>query len=92
MVRRIEISDLERQALIRASMDTIIEAHQQTGQLVYWEPIETAPRDGVELLLWNGKVIMVGSYVSTVNQWYVAGQGVIIMPTHWMFFPDPPQE
>jgi hypothetical protein len=92
MKRRIEMTELERQALIRASMDTIIEANQPTGQFVYWEPIETAPTDGVELLLWNGKTILVGSYVPTVNQWYASGQGVIIMPTHWMFFPLPPEE
>jgi hypothetical protein len=93
MKRRIEMTELERQALIRASMEALIEPEPEfTGQLVHWEPIKTAPTDGVELLLWNGKTIMVGSYVPTVNQWYASGQGVIIMPTHWMFFPLPPEE
>jgi hypothetical protein len=55
-----------------------------------WQPIETAPRDGTEILVWGG-----GHDVASV--WWQDGDedvwfngDVIVHPTHWMPLPKPP--
>jgi hypothetical protein len=71
----------------------IIEADalpEPEGETVYWYDMIYAPQTGEEVLLWNGKIIQVGSYAPTVNQWYLAGQGTIVKPIYWMPFPLPP--
>lgn len=67
-----------------------------------WQPIETAPRDGTDVLLfvpWKGKDVMaVGWWAQAIGgHWCLAG-GVEIDtdifdyadPTYWMPLPDPP--
>ena len=71
-----------------------------------WQPIETAPRDGTEVLLWGGDWeseisrpypncgVLVG-YSKSGMIFTVAGgshyEVWINCPTHWMPLPDPPQ-
>jgi hypothetical protein len=63
-----------------------------------WRPIETAPRDGTEVLLYttafNGEWIVVqGAYFSSPKQiddgWETAF-GFHGEPTHWQPLPPPP--
>lgn len=67
-----------------------------------WQPIETAPRDGSEILLWvgrawNGRLPFVGSYWFGnetkgfwMNEFYNGGQVPNFAPTHWRPLPAPP--
>lgn len=65
-----------------------------------WQPIETAPRDGSGVLIWNpssyqGKGgVFVGLYFNTRDhgmQWICHPGYIRAEPTHWMPLPAPPQ-
>jgi hypothetical protein len=66
-----------------------------------WQPIETAPRDGAELLLCAADPLVVGRFYRGVGQWADADPAFRsksgwfwafgIRPTHWMSLPDPPK-
>jgi hypothetical protein len=65
-----------------------------------WQPIETAPRDGAELLLCAADPLVVGRFYRGVGQWADANPAFRskagwfwafgIRPTHWMPLPAPP--
>jgi len=59
-----------------------------------WQPIDTAPKDGTRVLLWNvsGRYgIVEGWYAPTLPcpHWTV-GHGDLVSPTFWMPLPPPP--
>lgn len=72
-----------------------------------WQPIETAPKDGTEILLFEllrGEESMIragywedqGESIHDVGEaagWSIADSGYIgeIRPTHWMPLPAPPE-
>lgn len=65
-----------------------------------WQPIETAPKDGTQILLFWPYITQEGGV--TTGHWYRAGEGVpdrwyspivngyATPPTHWMPLPSPP--
>lgn len=57
-----------------------------------WEPIETAPKDGSEILLFfttHFSKICVGHYA--IGNWIESqGWSIADKPTHWMPLPEPP--
>lgn len=70
-----------------------------------WQPIETAPKDGRNLLLWGfpGTEVQIGCWldrqtishgqvIHTIQKWTAAGLFALNdgQPTHWMSLPDPP--
>ena len=69
-----------------------------------WQPIETAPLDGKELIVCDikqhvlSRISTVASYWNTHSEpgWRYYEQGddgcAFITPTHWMPFPEPPME
>jgi hypothetical protein len=65
-----------------------------------WQPIETAPRDGTEFLLYAPDSIINARHYLGVGQWAEPnGMGSIagwfwpyaIRPSHWMPLPSPPK-
>ena len=65
-----------------------------------WQPIETAPKDGVEVILWNGfqKCCVICFWHDVVGRWYVPSKGAYggwlgkDIATHWMPLPPAPEE
>jgi hypothetical protein len=74
------------------------EAAKQLEQVREWQPIETAPKDGSEVLVcgWNvcggvkKQVVRVGRWSSNCWQTGHAYNG-FMYTTHWMPLPDPPE-
>lgn len=54
-----------------------------------WQPIETAPKKGRNLIL----ILTPSKFpqVAYSNTWWMAGFSVECKPTHWMPLPEPPQ-
>ena len=64
-----------------------------------WRPIETAPKDGTDVLLWDGEEIFVGYWSDSI--WVSPGawvkeehrsDTVTYIPTHWQPLPAAPTE
>jgi hypothetical protein len=56
-----------------------------------WQPIETAPKDGTNLLVTDGKITALGwhdEFDAPEDPWC----GYIKRPTHWMPLPPPPKK
>ena len=59
-----------------------------------WQPIETAPKDGTEVLLCEPlsggyHFIVVGAFWRQLD--WITGGGRQVDPTHWMPLPAPPE-
>lgn len=62
-----------------------------------WQPIETAPKDGTTILLWEGEsgtecwvVPVTGSW--DCGEWTLTCHGFsTLAPSHWMPLPDRPE-
>lgn len=55
-----------------------------------WQEIETAPKDGTEILAWNGETCLCvvfhdGAWVENYDY-----AELVEIPTHWMPLPKPP--
>lgn len=58
-----------------------------------WRPIETAPRDGAEILTYRGDGLMaVASYWQSERVWTISDGMDICNVTHWMPLPDAPNK
>ena len=60
-----------------------------------WQPIETAPKDGTEVLVQMApKVIRLGWYFkpSSRTEGWCNKNGKRIIPTHWLPLPSPPAD
>lgn len=57
-----------------------------------WRPIETAPKNGTEVLLWceRRQGHFIGVWDSSSDRWKSFGN--TIYATHWMPMPEPPDE
>lgn len=59
-----------------------------------WQPIETAPKDGTEVLIWvelHGFMRRaVSHYAGQYADWVIPGIAGL-NPTHWMPLPEPPK-
>ena len=62
-----------------------------------WQPIETAPMDGTEVLLFGDRFDSAYLCAFHDGEWKYAGRypdcwdGGIVNPTHWMPLPAPPK-
>ena len=62
---------------------------------MYWQPIETAPKDGARILLWGGHDAVIGYWQDgTKNGWPTGWRTGIFVSTggytHWMPLPEAP--
>jgi hypothetical protein len=62
--------------------------------MIEWQPIETAPKDGTVVLLWDGEYVTQGTHFG--GMWLPHGEcdfaGPNWLPTHWMPLPEPPRD
>jgi hypothetical protein len=61
---------------------------------VGWQPIETAPKDGTIVLVWDGENMAVADWVEFPYRpggGWMEGIEVFSDPTHWMPLPEPPK-
>ena len=58
-----------------------------------WQPIETAPKDGVFVLITDGDVVQIGYYEDHLMAWrsYEDQCRLWSDPTHWQPLPAPPE-
>jgi hypothetical protein len=56
-----------------------------------WLPIETAPKDGTEILLTDGHYKRTGYWARRIEAWSIDTVVSLNMPTHWMPLPEPPR-
>lgn len=70
------------------------DAHR--GTRMKWQPIETAPRDGTNVLLWTGDIYLaheIASWDWRIEKWVTPDETLEIgsqVPTHWLPLPEPP--
>ena len=95
-----------REEVIKAARHYInywkIEARQRNAQWLEaikprppaWQPIETAPKDGTDVLLYREYSTDVGSYSYQEgrNTVWACGSFMLHGPTHWMPLPTPPAD
>lgn len=86
---------------LQEKIDELVKASREFGDAVRslgsiraleWRPIETAPRGGMELLLWvptGGWHI--GFFNDETRQWDDGDYMDDLRPTHWMPLPEPPE-
>jgi len=57
-----------------------------------WQPIETAPKDGQNVLVYNKYGIQIGCWSVVQPEWcYQDTYLPMRQPTHWMPLPEPPK-
>ena len=54
-----------------------------------WQPIETAPKDGTEILVWDGNEHQILWWLDSVG-WVGDDDFTDKLPTHWQPLPAPP--
>ena len=70
--------------------DKALEDAAEYEEVSRWRPIETAPKDGTDLLLWCGWCII--GFRDENGFWTEDGTQSIQMVTHWIPSPPPPGE
>ena len=80
------------------TMQTAITALEQAGYQIdskdKWQPIETAPKDGTRILVWDDDTIETAYWAIFRSRWEHAWDGAELGAfeiTHWMPLPEPPQ-
>lgn len=84
---------------IRALAETfqeIAQAARMEGERRAWQPIETAPRDGRDILVWGGlrERVIVGHFGNTIHgdgeMWRTDEKKILVHARYWQPLPAPP--
>lgn len=61
-------------------------------EMTEWQPIETAPKDGTDVLVWCGGTMFIACM--EVGRWFFdrTDYSVKPLPTHWMPLPPAPKK
>jgi hypothetical protein len=78
--------------------------HGEPDKMVDWQPIETAPKDGTRILLWDTDEAVIAKWgeisMGGAEGWQIAVVNMVgdvnyyeaaFNPTHWMPLPEPPR-
>ena len=61
-----------------------------------WQPIETAPKDGSDLLVNECGDVVIARWSQPFSVWAgprdTYGEREVMYPTHWMPLPEPPSD
>lgn len=68
----------------------LAEATDQAAAPPSWQAIETAPKDGTEVLLMSKTYKRVGNWARLRECWSIDALPPVAAPTHWMPLPAPP--
>ena len=69
----------------------IARAALEGGGVMGWQPIETAPRDGTAVLVYDENLTYEIAYRHRA-EWRYGPKGYSCKPTHWMPLPAPPED
>ena len=64
-----------------------LEAAWQARPEPQWQPMETAPRDGTEILLSDGHYKRTGWWAKRINRWSLDSAVPMAIPTQWLPLP-----
>lgn len=98
-LQRLEGAGLSTLATILANLRDNLAAADAGARLAVldtWRPIESAPKDGTEVLLWTmivdvdmGPWRLAGRCTNHKHWWTTVGS-IALEPSHWMPLPEPP--
>jgi hypothetical protein len=81
----------EAAGVICDELDTLL-ASLSSDPAQGWQDIETAPKDGTEvLLLFPSDTKRTGYWAKSIQRWSVDAVVSMPLPTHWMPLPEPPK-
>jgi hypothetical protein len=81
-----------------ATLETRMRAALEAADAAAWEPIETAPKDGTEILVETSDGVTIGAYGKDgpiywlVPNYQDQEDRDLCSPTHWRPLPSPPVE
>lgn len=91
---RLGLADRDRHAVeVGVAIDHAIEVMKRG----LWQPIETAPKDGTDIIVNMPQVESGCTFIYWKDGWRLTYDGKflgphVIKPTHWMPLPDAPEE
>ena len=83
--------DFESRADAGEGIAAAIRAAAGGGEVMGWQPIETAPRDGAAVLVYDENLTYEIAYRYRA-EWRYGPKGYSCKPTHWMPLPAPPED
>lgn len=87
---------VELAAAYRDDVPAMVARIRELETATAWQPIETAPRDREEVLLWSASypdTLIVGFHPGGKygEEWESSETGETFIPTHWMPLPPAPE-
>ena len=73
-----------------AEITRLTQENERMREALKWQPIETAPKDGSDVLTWDGNDHCVLFFSQYGHGWTAGNPKVNHLPTHWMPLPITP--